>query len=420
MNHIIPIEKYSALLSRVGKNYISPYGYVNWKARLVLNGDNWQVFIFFVDDIESAPNNFNSETIQRLFMFMPLSRYDAVIDILRNENPVIVTFNDRSPDQATIGIMQESVGENEQCCMLLHTDEDDETDERIERGFNAFEEHTDGHAWSNSFILALSSYHVYGGNQLNAGGQFLENFSAKFDPWLRHGSGGSARFDLVSDETLIGGTGLQAIVMSNDRYIIIAFRGTQTIFSPLPLDWMTNLAFAGAPVLASWAEAGVLIHNGWLAAVDKAYKELLDLIQTHRGNESKPLWITGHSLGGCLSLILALRLQTTGDYPVQGVHTYGAPPAGAGRYYDSYNNQGLQNRTQRWVNDDDIAPQLPLVGYSAVGLKNFIDASGNITLNAPVAPVTWPIVEDHNIATYTQLIRNSLNASLKSEVPFVN
>lgn len=415
------IKRYSALYSRAGKNFMTPHGYVNWKIRMVLHGDDWDVFVFFVTDIESVPTNFRSSSIQRLFLFYPLEQYPNIIDILRNENPVHVHFDEQFPDQAAIAIDSEPVGEGEACCMVVNdADTPPGSSASITRGFDSFQEHNDGHAWSNSYILALSSYHVYGSGGVSAGGLFLDEFSQRFDPWLRHGSGGSARFDLISDEQLLGGTGLQAVMMSNDRYMILVFRGTQTVFSPLPLDWLTNAAFLGTPLPAFWAEPGVLIHGGWLSAADKVYDEVVELIQAHRGGENKPLWITGHSLGGSMSLITALRLQTTGDYPVQGVHTYGAPPTGAALWFKAYNGQGLHERTQRWVNNDDIVPQLPLPGYSAVGLKNFIDASGNIALAAPTALPTIPSVADHNIATYSQLIRNQLNTSLKNEVPFVN
>lgn len=69
MTHTIRVESYSVLLSRRGSNYMSPYGYLTWKARMVLKGDNWQVFVFFVDDSESAPDNFRSDSVQRLFVF---------------------------------------------------------------------------------------------------------------------------------------------------------------------------------------------------------------------------------------------------------------------------------------------------------------------------------------------------------------
>jgi hypothetical protein len=414
------IKNYSALYSRSGKNYVSPHGYVNWKIRMILKGEGWDVFVFFVTDIESTRSNFRSQSLQRIFLFLPLERYDAIIDLLRNEKPVYVHFDEDHPDQAVIAIDSEPVGEGEICCLLADDDTPSEPSNDIPRGFNLFEEHADGYSWSNSYILALSSYHVYGSGEASGGGEFLQEFSDRFDPWMRHGTGVSARFDLISDDQVLGGTGLQAIMMSNDRYMILVFRGTQTIFSPLPLDWMTNAAFAGAPLPAPWADAGVHIHGGWLSAADKVYPEVLDLIQEHRGSESKPLWIAGHSLGGSLSLITALRLQTTGDYPVQGIHTYGAPPTGALFWYKSYNAHGLQNRTQRWVNNDDIVPQLPLAGFSAVGLKNFIDAAGNITLNAPTSSPTFPSVADHDIATYSQLIRNKLSDSLKDELPFVN
>ncbi len=153
------IKRYSALYSRAGTNYISPYGYVNWKTRMVLHGEDWDVFVFFVSDIESAPSNFRSYSIQRIFLFYPLEQYEAIIDILRNERPVYVYFDENHPAQAVIAIDSEPVGEDESCCVVA-TDSDTPSDQSgdIARGFNSFQEHADGFSWSNSFILGRSQH----------------------------------------------------------------------------------------------------------------------------------------------------------------------------------------------------------------------------------------------------------------------
>lgn len=420
MTTVIKIETYSVALSRAGSDGFGPgQPHVPWLARMSLAGDNWQVFVFFVADDDQAPKNFRSETIQRLFLFLPIERYEPVLDLLRNEAPVMVSFDERDPQRATIGVSNEMVGEGELCCAAVATGPSTGATAQTSRGFDPFDEHADGHSWSNSYALALCAHHVYGGVGLNAGGEFLHEFTERFQPWLEQGTGGSARFDLVSDESLIGGTGLQAVVMSNDRYTIVAFRGTQTIFSPLPLDWMTNLAFAAEPAVPVWSDVGVLVHGGWLVAVDKAYEELLQLIDTHRDGGDKPLWITGHSLGGSLSMILALRLQTTGDHPVQGVHTYGAPPTGVARYRDSYASQGLARRTQRWVNNDDIVPKLPMPLYDHVGELDLIDQTGAISLGT--TPTLSPVVSipDHDMRTYASIIGASLDEELSGRMPLV-
>ena len=153
----LEIKRYSALYSRAGKSYLTPHGYVNWKIRMVLHADNWDVFLFFVTDIESAPANFQSTSILRLFLFYPLHQYENIIDILRNEQPVHVHFDENHPDQAVIAINAEPVGEAESCCIVASdSDAPADSSDNITRGFNSFEEHSDGHAWSNSYVLALS------------------------------------------------------------------------------------------------------------------------------------------------------------------------------------------------------------------------------------------------------------------------
>jgi len=425
MINSIKIETYSVFISRSGfTNFGSQLPNVRWLAQIQLVGDNWKVFVSFVHDSDEIPMNFRSEKYQGLFLFLPICRYEAVLDLIRNEQPVMVSFNDKDLRQAVIGVAHEPVGETEMCCTAMTTGTSTDAKPSSGRGFDPFEEHSDSHAMSNSYALALCAHYIYGGEALNAGGEFLDRFRERFEPWLMHGTGGSVRFDLVSDESLIGGTGLQAVVMSNDRYIIVAFRGTQTIFSPLPLDWMTNAAFGTGPVPPTWSELGVLIHGGWLQAIDKAYDELLQLINAHRDGGDKPIWLTGHSLGGSLSMIFGLRLQTTGDYSVQGVHTYGAPMTGGARFDESYANQGLSRRTQRWVNNDDIVPKLPLPfvpgpNYEHVGSLNMINSTGTISLGT--TPTTSPILsfEDHQMKTYASLIGASMPEVLVDQMPLI-
>jgi hypothetical protein len=70
--------------------------------------------------------------------------------------------------------------------------------------------------------------------------------------------------------------------------------------------------------------------------------------------QDKPLFITGHSMGGALAVLTAWRLATLGRPPV-ATYTFGAPRVG-----DTTFCSGYALPTYRIVNRLDIVPEVPL------------------------------------------------------------
>lgn len=426
----VPVTSYTLAVSRDNPATFlidGTWNTVDWAARIVCFGEldrkPWQGFLFFARQGEEPIPNFRSETtsgVIRAFLFLTREQYEWCVDILRNESPVFLVWSDEDPDASYLTTEKEAVGEGEL------TGTGDPGDRRPgtgrpdaalpDRSYAPFEETSLAHSLVNGYLLAHAARDVYGdGLANNTGSVFLDWFRERFTPWMTVTAGVEPKFDFISDTALLAGTGVQCMVMSNDRFVIVTFRGTQWVGDD-PTDWATNAGFLGAPVPPNWALPGVVIHGGWLSAVEKIYPELLDLIAQHR-KSNQPLWITGHSLGGSLALVAAFKLHSMGDAVVQGVNTYGCPPVGGGRFHSAYATQDLQRRTRRWVNNRDIGPQIPLPGYSAVGLKTFIDADGNIEPDAPAASFAFPSFSDHSIVAYCDLIRAKLAPEDAAAVP---
>ncbi len=73
--------------------------------------------------------------------------------------------------------------------------------------------------------------------------------------------------------------------------------------------------------------------------------------------KERPLWITGHSLGGALALLAAWRLQRS-FIPVHQVYTFGAPMIGNAVAAEAFHEE-FANKIFRFVDEEDLVPLLP-------------------------------------------------------------
>lgn len=114
----------------------------------------------------------------------------------------------------------------------------------------------------------------------------------------------------------------------NDDAIIVAFRGTEP--ESQGEDLQTDLAAVQAPVDSS---NGVFVHTGFLCASDDIWQNFLKIRMANVAASSprKPVFLTGHSLGGALATVIGYQILTTGatsGLNLKGIYTYGSPRVG--------------------------------------------------------------------------------------------
>ena len=137
--------------------------------------------------------------------------------------------------------------------------------------------------------------------------------------------------------------GTQAILVETNEFIVLAFRGTEaTSIKDIKTDARARMVACGT---------GGRIHEGFQAAFGKVALA----VQKQLNQESlgtKPLFITGHSLGGALATIAARELSHQGG--IAACYTYGSPRVGDDEWVAS-----MKAPVYRLVNAADGVTMLP-------------------------------------------------------------
>jgi hypothetical protein len=163
----------------------------------------------------------------------------------------------------------------------------------------------------------------------------------------------------------------QVYVARNDKALVVAFRGSQ---APNTLDglkdWLlTNannyLILPEGQIGTDFAAAGVgaRFHRGFMEALHEIWEPLFAMVSKEVESSDRPLWVTGHSLGGALALLAAWRLVRN-FVTVHEIVTFGAPMIGnevAARAFE----QEFAGKVFRYVNLEDPVPLLPSVSLVA-------------------------------------------------------
>jgi triacylglycerol lipase len=141
----------------------------------------------------------------------------------------------------------------------------------------------------------------------------------------------------------------QGFVTSNADQILIAFTGSES-----PPDWLTNLANVIDP--GPFPES--FVHEGFQDALFPVVLKVCTALQEYNPHQNKSIWITGHSLGGALAVLLAAMLVAD-ETPVQGLYTFGAPRVGDATFAKELDQKMNNLGSYRVENDGDIIPHLP-------------------------------------------------------------
>lgn len=143
----------------------------------------------------------------------------------------------------------------------------------------------------------------------------------------------------------------QAYTLGGHSMIITSFRGTE----PVKLrDWLSD---ATTPPWPGPGGKGY-IHYGFGEALESVWPQVRAAVDAFRDNR-QTVWFTGHSLGGALAMPAGARLHFEEPHmTANGVYTFGQPRT-CDRQLSKEFNTAFSDRMYRFVNNNDIVPQLP-------------------------------------------------------------
>jgi len=184
---------------------------------------------------------------------------------------------------------------------------------------------------------------------------------------------GKAAFQqlLGLDARLFSVDNTQAWLGTDEANIVVAFRGTE---SPTTIDGLKDILLTDAMNLLvvpegrlghDLAAAGVRarFHKGFADAIAEIWPELSAAVEAEVKERDRPVWITGHSLGGALALYAAWLLKRK-FVPVHEVCTFGAPMIGNREASEAFNRE-FAGKIFRYINGRDPVPKLPTMSLVA-------------------------------------------------------
>lgn len=206
----------------------------------------------------------------------------------------------------------------------------------------------------------------------------------------------------------------------NDDTIIIAFRGTRE-----REDWkISNLKVLPIKLRDCGEQSeSIRVHQGFhntLNFIDKTTQtRSLDTIITHiqKNNlfNGRKIVITGHSLGGALAILFAVKLRYYNteyfNAHISEIVTFGNPAVGFKAFQNFY--QELNDKTFRIVNSSDIVPFTPPFFYRHIGKQIWLRDSNNIFENTGwfkriIYALKMPknnLTDDHSMDRYILMLQ---------------
>lgn len=176
------------------------------------------------------------------------------------------------------------------------------------------------------------------------------------------------------------GKGTECMVFWNRKTVIVSFRGTEMKSLSAFHEIRTDLNTVPVPF-----DKGGNVHRGFLKGLDEIWngEEGLHLFlnQLIAEKKNRPLWISGHSLGGALATLCFARIQGAA-----GLYVFGAPRVGDQEFVDLLINRSVWRIEHGRDPIPMVPPDVPKLNfnYKDPGKLIFLNSDGELSLERPV------------------------------------
>jgi len=176
------------------------------------------------------------------------------------------------------------------------------------------------------------------------------------------------------------GKGTECMVCWNNDSVIVSFRGTEMKSLSAFHEIRTDLNTVPVPF-----DRGGNVHKGFLKGLEEIWEGadglnrfLTELIAE---DKNRPLWITGHSLGGALAALCFARIESA-----SGLYVFGAPRIGDQEFVDLSNNRPVWRVEHSRDPIPMVPPDVPKLkfNFKDMGQLIFISFDGKLLFERPV------------------------------------
>lgn len=167
------------------------------------------------------------------------------------------------------------------------------------------------------------------------------------------------------------GYGHRGYLAETKDYTLISFRGTQT-----KDDYISNALFYQTDFSKELGIEGAKTHRGMAGVYRNAEKETFKALQSLGISKSKPIIMTGHSLGGTLAILYGYKLKSQG-YNIKAIYTAGSPKVGNKELAKEIEGK-LSDRHFSVSMSSDITPMVPPAKTSALSFSSIISRNNKI------------------------------------------
>lgn len=197
-------------------------------------------------------------------------------------------------------------------------------------------------------------------------------------------------------------TDTHALLIDGEDRIVVSFKGTSsstnlktdmktlhrkmnrvlpTTTSSVGHNNIGSLSSISHTILSSRDGQKAKLHRGFAEAYMSVAEKVMNGIKKLYDEDPRPVFLTGHSLGGALATIcaydcfLGLELSSTDLF----VATYGSPRVGNGAFRKLYDE--AVPASWRMIVAPDLVTKLPKVGYEHVGKKVMLTTAGDLFID---------------------------------------